>query len=86
MSEEQLKSSLEALMRGAHSEDKLNSAAVRNADAVAAIAKEVELMNSADELSNAEMEISEEELQSVAGGVGIPPSPGMQYGGGIQLR
>ena len=73
MSEEQLKAFLEAVKADAGLQAKLKTAA--DADAVVAIAKEMGFMISADELQRAQAEISEEELEGVAGGregVGCP--------------
>ena len=69
MSEEQLKAFLEAVKADAGLQEKLNAAT--DADAVVAIAKEVGFMISADELQRAQVageELSDEELESVAGG------------------
>ena len=66
MSEEQLKAFLEAVKADAGLQEKLKAAA--DADAVVAIAKEVGFMISADQLPQAQAEISEEELEAVAGG------------------
>ena len=71
MSEEQLKAFLEAVKANAGLQGKLNAAA--DAAAAAAIAKEVGFMISADELQKAQTigeELTNEELESVAGGVG----------------
>ena len=68
MSEEQLKAFLEAVKADAGLQEKLNAA--KDADAVVAIAKAAGFVISADELnSKAEIsrEISEEELEGVAG-------------------
>ena len=66
MSEEQLKAFLEAVKADAGLQEKLNAAA--DADAVVAIAKEAGFVISADELERRQAEISEEELEGVAGG------------------
>ncbi len=66
MSEEQLKAFLEKVKGDTSLQEKLKAAA--DADAVAAIAKEAGFSISADDLKNAQSEISEEELESVAGG------------------
>ncbi len=66
MSEEQLKAFLEAVKADAGLQEKLNAAA--NSDAVVAIAKAAGFVISADELQRAQAEISEEELEGVAGG------------------
>ena len=66
MSEEQLKAFLEKVKADTSLQEKLKAAA--DANAVAAIAKEAGFSISADDLKNAQSEISEEELESVAGG------------------
>jgi predicted ribosomally synthesized peptide with nif11-like leader len=71
MSEEQLKAFLEAVKADACLQEKLRAAA--DADAVVAIAKEVGFMISADELLSKRAqavggELSDEELEGVAGG------------------
>ena len=66
MSEEQLKPFLEAVKADAGLQEKLKAAA--DADAVVAIAKAAGFVISADELKSAQAEISEEELEGVAGG------------------
>ena len=67
MSEEQLKAFLEKVKGDASLKQKLNDAG--DADAVFAIAKEAGFMISADDLKNAQSEISEEELEGAAGGL-----------------
>jgi predicted ribosomally synthesized peptide with nif11-like leader len=73
MSEEQLKAFLEAVKADAGLQEKINAAA--DADAVVAIAKEAGFLISADELQRAQSageELSDEELEGVAGGtIGI---------------
>jgi predicted ribosomally synthesized peptide with nif11-like leader len=69
MSEEQLKAFLEAVKADAGLQEKLKAAA--DADAAVAIAKEVGFVISADELQRAQAvgeELSDEELEGVAGG------------------
>ena len=66
MSEEQLKAFIEKVKADTSLQEKLKAAA--DADAVAAIAKEAGFSISADVLKSAQSEISEEELESVAGG------------------
>ena len=70
MSEEQLKAFLEKVQGDTSLQGKLKAAA--DANAVAAIAKEAGFMISADDLTKAEQkaqsELSEEELEGVAGG------------------
>jgi predicted ribosomally synthesized peptide with nif11-like leader len=76
MSEEQLKAFLEAVKADEGLQEKLKAAG--DADAVIAIAKAAGFAISADELKKAQSEISEEELEGVAGGFGaggftLPP-------------
>jgi len=66
MSEEQLKAFLEAVKADAGLQEKLKAAA--NADAVVAIANSAGFVISAEELKKSQAEISEEELEGVAGG------------------
>ena len=66
MSEEQLKAFLEKVKKDTNLQEKLKAAA--DVDAVVAIAKETGFSISADDLKSAQSEISEEELESVAGG------------------
>ena len=67
MSEEQLKAFLEKVKADTSLQEKLKSAA--DANAVAAIAKEVGFSISADDLTTkAQSELSDKELEGVAGG------------------
>ena len=66
MSEEQLKAFLEAVKADAGLQEKLKAAV--DADAVTAIAKDAGFMISIDDLKNAQSELSDEELEGVAGG------------------
>ena len=66
MSEEQLKAFVEKVKGDTSLQEKLKAAA--DADAVVAIAKEAGFSISADDLRNAQDNISEEELEGVAGG------------------
>jgi len=66
MSEEQLKAFLEALKADAGLQEKLNAAG--DADAVVAIAKAAGFVISAEELKRAQADLSDEELEGVAGG------------------
>ena len=85
MSEEQLKAFLEAVKADAGLQEKLNAAA--DADAVVAIAKEVGFMIFADELQWAQRmaermeadgdELTDEELEGVAGGLEGAPMLGV---------
>ena len=67
MSEEQLKAFLEAVKADAGLQEKLKAAA--DSDAVVVIANEAGFMISAEELQRAQAEISEEDLEGVAGGI-----------------
>ena len=67
MSEEQLKAFLEKVKADTSLQEKLKAAA--DADAVLAIAKEAGFSISADDLKNAQLEVSDEELEAAAGGV-----------------
>ena len=66
MSEEQLKAFLEKDKSDTSLQEKLKGAA--DADAALAIAKEAGFMISADDITKAQSEISDEELENVAGG------------------
>ena len=66
MSEEQLKAFIAKAQGDTSLQEKLKAAA--DADAVAAIAKEAGFSISADDLNKAKSELSEEELEVVAGG------------------
>ena len=66
MSEEQLKAFMEAVNTDAGLQEKLK--AVVDADAVVAIAKAAGFLITAEELQMSREEISEEEIEGVAGG------------------
>ena len=66
MSDGQLKGFLEAVKADACLQEKLNAAA--DTDTAVAIAKEAGFLFSADELQRAQADISEADLESVAGG------------------
>ena len=66
MSEEQLKAFLEKVKGDTSLQEKLKTAA--DSDAVLAIAKEEGFMICSDDLNNAQSELSEKELEGVAGG------------------
>ena len=70
MSEEQLKAFLEAVKADAGLQEKLKTA--KDADAVVEIAKAAGFVISVEELKKAQAEISEEELDGVAGGLALP--------------
>ena len=75
MSEEQLKAFLEKVKADTSLQEKLKAAAdatkpkAADANAVAAIAKEAGFSISADDINKAQSELSEEELEGVAGGI-----------------
>ena len=66
MSEEQLKAFLEKVKADTSLQEKLKAAG--DANAVAAIAKEAGFSISVDDLTKAQSELSDQELESVAGG------------------
>ena len=68
MSEEQLKAFLEKVKGDTSLQEKLMAAADADAVAVAAIAKEAGFSISVDDLTKGQSEISDEELEGVAGG------------------
>ena len=68
MSEEQLKAFLEAVKADVGLQEKLKAAA--DIDAVAEIAKTAGFVVSTDALKKAQGDVSEEELEGVAGGTG----------------
>ena len=72
MSEEQLTAFLEKVKGDNSLQEKLKAAA--DANAVVDIAKEAGFSISVDDLKNAQSEISEEELESVAGGTAVLPT------------
>ena len=71
MSEEQLKAFLEKVKADTSLQDKLKS--ITDADAVVAIAKEAGFNVSAEDLTKAQSDVSDEELESAAGGTGGVP-------------
>jgi bacteriocin propeptide, TIGR03798 family len=70
MSEEQLKAFLEAVKADAGLQEKLKAA--KDADTVVAFAKAAGFVISAEELKRAQVEITDEELEGVAGGMWRP--------------
>jgi len=66
MSEAQLNTFLEAVKADAGLQEKLKAA--KDVDAVVEIAKEAHFVISADELKKSQAEVSDEELEGVAGG------------------
>ena len=73
MSEEQLQAFLEKVQGDTSLQEKLKAAA--DANAVSAIAKEAGFSISADDLTNAQSELSDQELEGVAGGTLILAVP-----------
>ena len=73
MSEEQLKAFLEKVKADTSLQEKLKAAA--DPDVVVSIAKESGFSISADDLTKAQSEISEKELEGVAGGTLKPHLP-----------
>ena len=69
MSEEQLKAFLEKVQSDTSLQEKLKAAA--DANAVAAIAKEAGFSISAEDLTNAQSELSDVDLEGVAGNRGV---------------
>ncbi|QBE68655.1 hypothetical protein SynWH8101_1067 [Synechococcus sp. WH 8101] len=67
MSEEQLKAFLEAVKAESGLQEKLKT--VKDVDAVVEIAKTAGFVISAEEMMRAQAEVSEEDLEGVAGGV-----------------
>lgn len=66
MSEEQLKAFIKKVQGDTSLQEKLRAAA--DSDAVLAIAKEAGFSIAADDLKKAQLEVSEQELEDVAGG------------------
>ena len=69
MSDEQLKAFLEKIKGDLSLQEKLKAAV--DSDTVLAIAKEAGFMISADDLKNAQSEMSDDELEGAAGGGGF---------------
>ena len=86
MSEEQLKAFLEKVKADAGLQEKLKSAA--NVDAVVAIAKAAGFAISVDDLKQAQAEVSDKELEGVAGGrtVDFPQTAHVMIGGRLGPR
>ena len=77
MSRDQLNAFLEKVKADPNLQEKLKAAA--DSDAVLAIAKDAGFSISADDLKNAQSELSDEELEGVAGGLGPKVSAGSLY-------
>ena len=71
MSEEQLKAFMEAVEADAALQEKVQTEANRYADAVVAIAKEAGFGVTAEDVKRAQLEISEDDLAGVTGGIGV---------------
>ena len=84
MSEEQLKAFREKVKGDSSIQKKLNSAS--NPDAVVEIAKSAGFVISADDLNKAQMEVSDEELESAAGGREKGPCRFQNEGGPTFVR
>ena len=78
MSEEQLKAFLSAVRADAALQEQLKAAG--DADDVVAIAKAAGFVISAEELERAQTEVSEQELEVVAGGAGKGGAGGWIFG------
>ena len=83
MSEEQLKAFIEKVKADTSLQEKLKGAA--DADAVVAIAKGAGFSFSADDINKAQSELSEEELEGVAG-AGFPAGTKGQTCGGCTIN
>jgi predicted ribosomally synthesized peptide with nif11-like leader len=70
MSQKDLQKFLEAIRQDSSLQEKLQAAT--DADTVVTIAKAAGFVISSDELKRAQAEISEEELEGLAGGVNVP--------------
>ena len=68
MADDQFKAFLEAVEADAALQEKVQTEANRYADAVVAIAKEAGFGITADDVKRAQLEISEDDLEGVAGG------------------
>ncbi len=84
MSEEQLKAFLEAVRADAGLQEKLKAA--NDEDAVVELAKAAGFVISADALKKAQAEISEEELEGVAGGIAWWMEPPLCYVGSFRVE
>ncbi len=71
MSDDQFKAFLEAVEADAGLQEKVQVEANRYADAVVAIAKEAGFVITAEDVKRAQLEISEDDLEGVAGGTGV---------------
>ena len=71
MSEEQLRAFMEAVEADAALQEKVQTEANRYADAVVAIAKEAGFGVTAEDVKRAQLEITEDDLAGVTGGIGV---------------
>ena len=69
MADDEFKAFLEAVEADAALQEKVQTEASRYADAVVAIAKEAGFGITADDVKRAQLEISEDDLEGVTGGV-----------------
>ena len=81
MSEERLKAFMEAAMADAGLQEQLKAAV--DADAVVAIAKAAGFLITTEAVNSAQQEISDEELEGVAGGGGVMLAVGQNKWGAI---
>ena len=81
MPEDQFKTFLEAVEADAALQEKVQSEANRYADGVVAIAKEAGFGITADDVKRAQLEISEDDLEGVAGGGYWQPAVNWSTGG-----
>ena len=79
MSEEQLKSFWEAVQADTSLQEKLKAST--DADSIASIAKEAGFAITADEVKEAQAQLSDEQLDRVAGGQTQPPFLGIRING-----
>ena len=80
MSKEQLKAFLEKVKGDTSLQDRLKAS--KSQDDVVSIAKDAGFMITAEELKNAQAEVSDEALEGVAGGVGCKWSSLTTWGAG----
>ena len=81
MLDDQFKAFLEAVEADAALQEKVQTEANRYADAVVAIAKEAGFGITADDVKRAQLEISEDDLEGVAGGGYWQPAVNWSTGG-----
>ena len=71
MSEEQLKAFWEAVQADTSLQEKLKATRLNDPDSIASIAKEAGFEITADEVKEAQSELSEDQLRGVAGGLSL---------------